>query len=155
MKQSIYFLAVMTSFMVSGILTSCQSTAEKADKAQDKVEDVKQDLKEAEKDATVAAQKAATAEEWKMFKDETEVKIKNNETRTAELKAKMKTSGKTLDAVYSKNIEALEQRNKDLKARLDAYEKGQSDWESFKREFNHDMDALGQALKEFSTNNKK
>ncbi len=136
-------------------LTSCQSSAQKADNAQTKVEDAKADLKDAQKDANAAAQKAANAEEWKAFKNETEIKIKDNETLVAELKAKKKSTGKALDATYIKSIEALEQRNKDLNARLVAYDKGQSDWESFKREFNHDMDELGQAFKDLSVNNKK
>jgi len=37
------------------------------------------------------------------------------------------------------------QQNIDLKARLEAYEMKQSDWESFKSEFNHDMSELGKA----------
>ena len=31
----------------------------------------------------------------------------------------------------------------------------QSNWESFKREFNHDMDEIGQALKDLTVDNKK
>ena len=67
----------------------------------------------------------------------------------------MKKSGKTLDAVYEQRIDTLEKKNRDLKARVDAYDKSQSDWESFKREFNHDMDELGQAFKDLTVDNKK
>ena len=155
MKKVIFMLAVSSMFIASTFLTSCQSETQKSDAAQTKVQDAKEDLKEAQTDAAVAAQKAANAEEWKAFKTESEAKIKANEVRIAELKDKMKTSGKTMDTVYSKNVDLLEQRNKDLKNRMDAYEKGQSDWESFKREFNHDMDELGQALKDLTVNNKK
>jgi DNA-directed RNA polymerase subunit N (RpoN/RPB10) len=35
-----------------------------------------------------------------------------------------------------------------------AYEKSQSDWEAFKREFNHDMEELGKALKDLTVDNK-
>jgi hypothetical protein len=42
-----------------------------------------------------------------------------------------------------------------MKARIDAYDKSQSDWESFKREFTHDMEGLGQALNDLTVNNKK
>ena len=48
MKKSIFTLSFATILIVSGIFTSCQSSAEKADKAQEKVLDAKQDLKEAE-----------------------------------------------------------------------------------------------------------
>jgi chromosome segregation ATPase len=100
------------------------------------------------------AVKVANEEEWKAFKTETELQIKANENRIAELRAKMKKSGKTFDEMYEKNINNLEQKNKDLKARLNGYETNQSDWESFKREFNHDMDELGQALKDLTVDNK-
>ena len=155
MKNSVYFLALLFSFITVGMLNSCQSPAEKVEKAEDKVGDAKQDLKEAEKDANVAAQKAATAEEWKAFKEETNMKIENNEKRISELRTQMKKPGKALDAAYAKSIDALQERNKELKARLDAYENNHSDWEAFKREFNHDMDELGQSLKDFTVNNKK
>jgi len=37
---------------------------------------------------------------------------------------------------------------------MDTYEKNQSDWETFELELNHDMDALGQALKDVTVDNK-
>ena len=67
----------------------------------------------------------------------------------------MKKPGNTLDALYAKRIETLEQKNRDLRTRMDAYEKSESDWEVFKREFNHYMDELGQALTDFTVDNKK
>ena len=42
-----------------------------------------------------------------------------------------------------------------MNARIAAYDKSQSDWESFKREFSHDMDGLGQAINDLTVNNKK
>ena len=155
MKKSIFVLMLTATIMTGGVFTGCQSSSQKADSAENKVQDAKQDLKKAENDAIVANQKAAEAEEWRIFKTDTEMKIKSNDTFIADLKAKMKTAGKKMDAVYSASIDALEQKNKDLKARLDNYEKNQSDWASFKREFNHDMDELGQALKDLTVNNKK
>ncbi len=155
MKKIFFEIAAIAVFFSGIVLFGCQSPSEKTDKAQDKVADAREDLKEAQQDAAAAAQKAAKAEEWKVFKSETEVKIENNKTRIAELRDKMKKSGKTMDKVYAANIDLLEERNKKLKERLDAYETSQSDWEAFKREFNHDMDELGQALKDFTVNNKK
>jgi cell shape-determining protein MreC len=67
----------------------------------------------------------------------------------------MKKPGEIFDALYAKKIANLEQQNKEMRARLEAYEKSQSNWESFKREFNHDMDAIGQALKDLTVDNKK
>lgn len=42
-----------------------------------------------------------------------------------------------------------------MKRRSIYYEKSQSDWETFKREYNHDMDELGNALKDLTVDNKK
>jgi hypothetical protein len=61
-----------------------------------------------------------------------------------------------MDATYIASIDALEQKNAALKSKLNTYENNaQSDWESFKREFNHDMDQLGNSLRDLTVNNKK
>lgn len=140
--------------LAHAVFTGCQSSADKLEAANQNVEKEKQDLQEAQKDANAVAVKVANAEEWAAFKTESEVKIKDNQIRIDELKVKMSKPGKTFDAMYAKNIENLEQKNKDLKARIGAYEANQSDWDSFKREFNHDMDELGQALRDLTVNNK-
>ncbi|MBK9105666.1 MAG: hypothetical protein IPL92_14135 [Saprospiraceae bacterium] len=149
----INFLIAMV-ILAHAVFTGCQSSADKLEAANQNVEKEKQDLQEAQKDANAVAVKVANAEEWAAFKTESEVKIKDNQIRIDELKVKMSKPGKTFDAMYAKNIENLEQKNKDLKARIGAYEANQSDWDSFKREFNHDMDELGQALRDLTVNNK-
>jgi len=141
--------------MAGTIFTGCQSSIQKQEAAQAKVREAKQDLNAAQKDANAAAQVVATAEEWKAFRSESELKIKDNEIRITELNVKMKKPGEIFDGLYAKKIANLEQQNKEMRARLEAYEKSQSNWESFKREFNHDMDAIGQALKDLTVDNKK
>jgi hypothetical protein len=69
-------------------------------------------------------------------------------------KSIIKKPGKTLDALRENKIDKLEQLNSDLKARLEAYEKNQSDWVSFKIEFNNDMDELGKDIKDLTVDNK-
>lgn len=155
MKKSIFTLAIAGTLMAGIIFTGCQSPAQKESSAQHKVNEARQDLKDAQDDANAEAKEVAGAEEWKEFKNDSEIKIRNNEIRIAELKAKMNKPGTTLDPLYEKRIDTLEKKNRDLKARIDDYEKSHSDWETFKREFNHDMDELGQALKDFTVDNKK
>jgi outer membrane murein-binding lipoprotein Lpp len=154
MKKTIIILSVATSVVLGGILTGCQSSAQKEKAAQDKVQEAKQDLNAVQDDINTEARKVATAEEWKEFKIKTEEMISNNEKSIAELKAKIKRTGKTLDAMRENKIDKLEQLNRDLKARLEAYERDQSDWQSFKDEFNRDMDELGKALKDLTVDNK-
>ena len=151
MKKVIYILAVATSLLAGTIFTGCQLTPSTPEEeaAQAKVDSAKLELK--------AAQKAATAEEWEAFKTESEQKIRTNELSIADFKDRMSTSEHQFDALFIEKIDKLEQQNKDMKARIDNYEKRQSDWASFKSEFNHDLDELGTALKDLlvDNNNKK
>jgi hypothetical protein len=155
MNKTIITLAITSMLVAGSVFTSCKSPAQKEDAAQAKVEDAQQDLNAAQDKADAATLKVATAEEWKIFKTESEIKIRDNEIRIAELKAKMKKPGKVFDSMYEKRIDALEQQNRDLRLRMETYEKSQSDWETFKAEFNHDMDELGKALKDLTVDNKK
>ena len=154
MKKSIYTLAV-TILVAAAIFTSCNTPAQKEEAAKEDVKEAKEDLREVQKDAHAEAVRTANAEEWKTFRDETEVRINRNDAAIAELKIRIKRPGKVLDPLYARQIEDLEKRNRDLRARMDGYEKSHGDWETFKREYNHDMDGLGQSLKDFSVNNKK
>ena len=154
MKNKIYTLVIAT--LIAGTtLSGCQSSVQKEAAAEGKVQDAKENLLEAEKNAAIDAQKVASEAEWKAFKGESELKIRNNEIKIADLKMKMKKSGKKLDAIYEKRIDTLEDQNKDLEKRVDNYENNRSDWAAFKREFNHDMDELGAALKDLTVDNKK
>ncbi len=145
----------IAAFISGNIFTSCQSAETKSDKADTKVMDAKEDLKDAQKTADAAAIKAADAEAWKTYKLEVETKINENDISIAALKSAMKKTGKKIDAAYAKTVDELEQKNKDLKARINSYNKGETEWESFKREFNHDMDGIGQSLKDLGKDNKK
>jgi serine phosphatase RsbU (regulator of sigma subunit) len=118
------------------------------------VKEAKQDLKKVQADANEEAQKLEKEQEWETFKSDAEITIRNNEIRIGELRVKLRKEGKILDPMYEKKIETLEQQNKDLKKRIEDYEKNQSDWEIFKREFKHDMDELGKALKGLTVDNK-
>jgi Na+-transporting methylmalonyl-CoA/oxaloacetate decarboxylase gamma subunit len=153
--KKIIFLLTITTFILATTLVSCKSTTKEEIESQEKVDVAEQNLKDA-KDSLVVAKKAATAEEWQTFKDQTDSVISYNEAQIAELKLKMQKTGKSVDAKYQKNIEILEQKNKDLKVKADTYKNdANSDWQSFKREFNHDMDEIVQAFKNVTVDNKK
>ena len=54
-----------------------------------------------------------------------------------------------------RKISDLEQKNTDMKKKLDEYGmEGKDKWDAFKAEFNHDMDELGKALKDLTVDNK-
>ncbi len=149
MKTIMYNIMLATTIVVAGIFTGCDSSAQKVENAQEEVQDAKQDLNAAQNKASEQAAKDARAEEWKIFKTDAEAKISGNEARITELKSKINDSGKVMGNIYENRVETLEEQNIDLRNRIYSYEANQSDWETFKREFNQDMDALGNALKDF------
>jgi uncharacterized protein YicC (UPF0701 family) len=157
MKKSILNLVLPITFFAALLFIGCQSPAQKVDNAESNLNDANQNLKDAKADEVVANKKAVAAEEWTAFRAETEIKIKDNEARITELRAKKKATGKTLDAAYTQRIDTLEQKNLGMRTMMDDYEstKISSDWEEFKREFNHDMEELGMALKNLTVSNKK
>lgn len=153
MKKTIYLLAA-TMFVGATIFTSCSSSSNKVENAEDNVTEAKKDLNEAEMDYKTAIQD---------FKNETNNRIAENDKRIAEMKAKTDNDGKNVrkdrndnDRNDNDRIIELERKNNDMKVRMDAYEdNGPDGWESFKREFNHDMDELGNAINGITVNNKK
>ena len=116
--------------------------------------DAKTDLKTVQKDSLTDAQKAANVEQWKIFRNESQVKIKNNEIRISALKIKIKNEGVDYNSEKAKRIDSLEIKNKELAIRMENYEKGKSDWETFKLDFTRDIDGLGESLKNFTVRNK-
>ncbi|MFV5699672.1 hypothetical protein ACM55H_14995 [Flavobacterium sp. ZT3R17] len=153
-RKTIYTLA-LTTFIAGSVLVGCQTSTKKEEIAKDKVADAREDVQDA-KEELMNARKEATAEEWKAFKNQTNIAINENEIRITDLKAKMEKTGNSIDALYAKKVEELEQKNKDIKFKVGTYKNDKaSDWESFKREYNHDMNELGQALKDMTVDNKK
>jgi len=154
MKKSIFTLAIITC--LSGIvMISCKPNTKEQKESQEKVEIARDNVQDA-KDSLDVAKRAATDEEWKAFKNSGDSVININNLRIAGLKLKIKNTGNSIDAEYQKNIAAMEQKNKDLKVKMDTYKNDvNSDWQSFKREFKHDTDEIGQALKDLTVDNKK
>ncbi len=96
-------------------------------------------------------------DEYKTYRTEQEKKITANEKQIADLRAKKENVVKEDREKYEKKIDALEQKNNDLKSKIKSnyMSEGKDKWESFKREYNHDMDELGKSLKDLAKNNVK
>lgn len=150
MKKSMFALGISTLMLIP-MFMACESVAQK----EEKVKAAQAELDQVTQDEADKQKKEAEAAEWNTYRNATEAKIIANSDRIAELRIKKAKPGKILDGAYAAKIDALEQRNSDLKNRLDVYAKENSDWESFKREFEHDMDELGKAFEELGTDNKK
>lgn len=141
--------------MAGIIFTGVWSSTKKQKAAQTNVMYANQDFIAEQEDANDLEQKVATADEWMTFKSESELKISDNEIRITQLNVKQKKPGEIFDELYENKIAILDLQNKDMKARLEAYEKIQSNWETFRHEFNHDMDVIRKALEGLTVDNKK
>lgn len=153
MKKSLLKIAAV-ALIATTFITSCQDSTKKETEAREEVEEARTDLNEA-KTELANARKAATEQEWQSFKESTNTTINQNEKRIIELRAKMKKTGQEMDEQYAKRINVLEEKNREIKEKVNAYQNDASDdWEAFKKEYNSDMDDLGRSLKNFTVDNK-
>ena len=137
MKKSI-FTVIVTACFVGIVLISCKPETKEEKEAQEKLEFARDNVKDA-RDSLKIAKKEAMEEEWTAFKFSGDSIIKVNDLRIAKLKRNMKNTGKSIDVEYQKNINLIEQRNKDLKVKMNTYKDDvNSDWQSLKREFTRD-----------------
>jgi hypothetical protein len=153
MKKLIFTMAAITVMALTIASSFGQEPDKKSQKARENLKeeqkdvvDAKQDLKEAQKDSV---------SDYQSFKKESELKIKDNEKSIADLKVKSSKISEKNQAAYQKKVGELEQKNTKLKNDLANYQEGTLDkWTSFKTEFNHDINELGKAIKEFTVDNK-
>jgi peptidoglycan hydrolase CwlO-like protein len=145
------FFTSLTLIATGVAFTSCNSSNDTADKR-----DNHAILETAE---NVDRPKANYMHDYDTFKKESENRIDENDRKIDELEAEAKDAKKDVKADYKERIDAAKQKNKELRRRIDAYKDNKDEsgekWESFKREFNHDMDELGTSLKDLGRNNVK
>lgn len=119
-----------------------------------KVENAKQDLNEARLERS--EEKRDSVADVAAFKKESEDRIAGNEITIAAFKERMKTDKQQTRKADQKVIDELEQRNINMRKKMDDYKyEGNDNWETFKKEFGHDMDDLGQSLKNLTVKNTK
>jgi len=154
MKKTV-FIPILAMFTIAMLFAGCKPSTKEEQAAQENVEEAKQEVQEAKEDLA-QAKRQANAEEWQSFKNDVQVIIDKNDAKIAALKEDIKKSGKAADAEYNRKVDTLRERNKKLKLKIETYKNdANSDWDSFKREFNHDMDEIGNALTDLTVDNKK
>lgn len=143
MKKAIYFL-VVTLIAIGIYFISCKSSPERIDN----------EIAESRQDSD---SRVDYNEDINNFKKDINDRIDANEKRIKELRENLREEKKEVRKEYEEKIENLEQKNTALKKRINEYrEDGIGDrWESFKQEFNHDMDELGNAIDNLVIDNKK
>ncbi len=146
MKKSIVVIAASV-FITGAILTSCKSSSEKVENAQENLKEANQDLAKANEEYLA---------DIESYRKEASDKYDANEKSIAEFEARIANEKKEAKADYKKRIAGLEQKNSDIKKRMDDYKaSGKEEWEKFKLEFNHDMEELGKAFTDFNVKNVK
>ncbi|MBK7310106.1 MAG: hypothetical protein IPI93_04775 [Sphingobacteriaceae bacterium] len=166
MKKTIGFTVIavgLTALLISG----CGENSKKH------TEDAKGNIKEANKDlqeATKAAGEEAKTKvisDWQNFKNESDSAIAGVEKQIIELKEKIAKANKKereklntdlgkIEQKLNEQKEKLKQKNAEFEANLKKVDNAvEAKNESFKREFKHDMDELGTALKGMFKDNVK
>ena len=144
MKKKILTMAI-TGVISIVSLTAFGQENKKATEARKDVAEAQQDLRKAKTDS---------AADYQKFRKEAEIKISENQKKIDLLKTKKISEGKEVKEKYDMKVLALEQKNNELQKDIVASAHTETNmWSSFKREFNHDMDELGQAIKDIGVNN--
>lgn len=144
MKKSLGILAVAIIF--TGLtVTSCSTPSEKVDDAKENVEEANEELEERE----------AYLKEVENFRSQTAIQISENEKSIIAFNERIANQKKEAKEDYKKKITDLEAKNSDMKKKMDDFNAdSKAGWEKFKREFNYDMEMLGNAFRDLGENNK-
>nr|MBK9652295.1 hypothetical protein [Bacteroidota bacterium] len=145
MKKSILNIIGIATISAMA-LTSCKTSADKVDAAQENVTEAEQDLNKANEELTLEVAK---------FQAESDSQIIANENAIAEINASIANEKQKVKEKLKKRNAELEAKNKEMKNKLSGYKADSKDnLEAFRVELKHDMNELGQALKDFTKNNK-
>ncbi|OFY24935.1 MAG: hypothetical protein A2W98_03920 [Bacteroidetes bacterium GWF2_33_38] len=137
MKKTIFTLAIAT-LMSGTMLMSCQTSSEKVDSAEGDLIEASKALKDANEEYL------KDVEDYKKIIAE---KTEANERSIAEFKARIAKDKKDAKLDYKIEISDLEQKNGDLKKKMQDYKSaGKEQWDAFKIEFNNDMEALNKVI---------
>ncbi|HKC68354.1 MAG TPA: peptidase M23 [Bacteroidia bacterium] len=140
--KKIVLKIVSVIFVSAMLLTGCSTPAEKVEKAQE-------DVNEANKKLDRAQEEYVTdIDNYRKIEDE---KIDANNQNIADFKARIEHDKKEAKAEYERKIAELEQKNSDMKKKMDDYKAdGKENWELFKADFNKGMDEIEQSLKDLT-----
>jgi len=153
MKNVIVILA-LAALTTGTILSGCQSEARRLGYELTNAPLVNLEL--TPKASTVvseALKNAVNMQDWKIFKKSSDFKIRDNDIRIAELKVKMQRRGTIPDPVYKEKLNTLENVNLEMKKKMVVYVGNQNEWNIYRLEFTHNLDALVQTLTDLTVGN--
>ena len=140
---------VAIAFLAGTVSTTYgQVPDKKSEKARENLKEEKKDVVVAKQDLKIA-QKDSTSAYQKLTK-ESEAKFKTNEVSIADLRTAITKSNSKEQATDQKKVSLLEVKNNNLKKELADYKVlGDTQFATFKTEFNRDLDQLAKELKDF------
>lgn len=129
-------------YVTGALLTSCNNSSEKVENAEKNVAQANVDLVKANDEYAADLAK---------YKQEADDKFNANMKSIEEFNMRIEHDKKEAKADYKKKIAELEQKNTDMKKKMDEYKaEGKEKWETFKTEFSNEMDSLGKSLKDLT-----
>lgn len=136
---------IVAVFAAGTILTSCGPSAERVDAAKAKIETAEVDLIKAKEDYY---------KEYNEFKYKSDKQIADNTERIGELRKQSKKIKKEMKEEYERTINNLERKNDVLQSKIIEFKQYKKEgWQSFKREFSHDMAELSKSITDIGKNN--
>lgn len=128
-------------------LTNCNTPAQNVEKAEANVAEANKDLEKASQEYLA---------DIEIYRLETADRIAANEKSIAEFNSRIENKKKDATADYKAKVAELNRKNTDMKKRMNDYKAdGKDQWESFKAEFNHDMEELGKSFNDLTVKNVK
>ncbi|MBK7762879.1 MAG: peptidase M23 [Bacteroidetes bacterium] len=153
MNKIILSAAFTLSIAIATLNTDAQQN-KKAAKARSDVKDAKKDLDEANFDLQKAG--IDSTEDNMIFKRDAEKSIEDNKRAIAELKVKKWNATEEEIERYNRKVAMLEKRNDKLQRQIHNMDAANvKNWQSFKREFKHEMNELGKSIKDLGINHAK
>jgi hypothetical protein len=136
---------ISISLLMSIAFSACNSSAGKVEKARENAAEANKNLDEANQ---------IYLADIESYRRKTTEKIETNENSIAWLNAGIENERKEVRVENRKKIAELEQKNRDLKMKMNEYKAdGNASWEKFKAEFDHDIDVLGKAIADLTVKN--
>ena len=164
MKAKILALAVIV-FMAGSTLIGCgQASKQDAESVKEDAKVLGNDLKKGAVDTSKEI-KMTVNENWKKFENRSQSAITATDAQIKTLRTKMESAGKAEKEKLMLALNQLEQKNEALKNKLAERGKEFKDGvisfnettmaneQKFEREFTHDMDEIGAALKDLFKDN--
>jgi hypothetical protein len=131
------------------LLVACQKPEQKVENAKVEVANATQDLKEAKREMRTGWQ-----EDWLNFKRDNDKVIAENERHIIDFRKEVSDIDAPYRAKYSVRIDAFEQRNNDLRDRVNnCKDEGDVSWEAFKKDVKRETDDLNATRKDITIKN--